>query len=321
METSPKAIVAEPKGRAGIGGSYILIFVVATRNSPKLATYREKRKAGSTPEPFGGRTAAASRFVVQLHAARARHYDFRLEHDGVLLSWAVPKGPSPDPADKRLAVRVEDHPVDYIHFEGRIPEGNYGAGSVIVWDRGRFEAVKDFDEGLEAGKLLFDLYGYKLRGRWTLVKTKRSEKDWLLIKERDGYVREGDAAAMPEDSVLSGLTVEQVGSGEEPGAAIAEACRSLGAKHGSVAFGDVKPMLATPGSSRSSTTAIDCSPARSTGRSGCFRATATISPRSFRRSRKYYRRCHSITSCSTAKWWCTTHRVCRASPVCSSAVD
>ncbi|HZD53777.1 MAG TPA: DNA ligase D, partial [Woeseiaceae bacterium] len=221
--------------------------MVATRNSPKLATYREKRKAGSTPEPFGGRTAAASRFVVQLHAARARHYDFRLEHDGVLLSWAVPKGPSPDPADKRLAVRVEDHPVDYIHFEGRIPEGNYGAGSVIVWDRGRFEAVKDFDEGLEAGKLLFDLYGYKLRGRWTLVKTKRSEKDWLLIKERDGYVREGDAAAMPEDSVLSGLTVEQVGSGEEPGAAIAEACRSLGAKHGSVAFGDVKPMLATPG--------------------------------------------------------------------------
>jgi len=221
--------------------------MVATRNNRKLATYREKRKAGSTPEPFGAGTAAGSRFVVQLHAARMRHYDFRLEHDGVLVSWAVPKGPSPDPADKRLAVRVEDHPVDYIHFEGQIPEGNYGAGAVIVWDRGRWEPVKDFDEGLESGKLLFDLHGYKLRGRWTLVKTKRSPKDWLLIKERDSYVREGEAALLPEDSVLSGRTVEQLGDGEDPGAAISETCRTLGAKRGRVAFRDVQPMLATPG--------------------------------------------------------------------------
>jgi bifunctional non-homologous end joining protein LigD len=221
--------------------------MVATRNSHKLATYREKRKADATPEPFGADTTPGSRFVVQLHAARARHYDFRLEHDGVLVSWAVPKGPSPDPVDKRLAVRVEDHPVDYIHFEGLIPEGNYGAGAVIVWDRGRFEPVKDFIEGLEAGKLLFDLYGYKLRGRWTLVKTKRGPKDWLLIKERDSYVREGDTAVLPEDSVLSGRTVEQVGSGEEPGTGITDACRSLGIKRGRVAFRDVQPMLATPG--------------------------------------------------------------------------
>ncbi|HLT91033.1 MAG TPA: DNA ligase D [Woeseiaceae bacterium] len=219
----------------------------STADGGRLAAYRSKRKAGATPEPFGSRSPGASRFVVQLHQARARHYDFRLEHAGVLLSWAVPKGPSPDPADKRLAVRTEDHPVDYIHFEGLIPEGNYGAGAVIVWDRGRFEPVKDLDEGLASGKLLFDLHGHKLRGRWTLVKTKRSEKDWLLIKERDAYVREGEAARLPEDSVLSGRTVEALGAGEDPGAALAEACRAAGARRARVAFRDVKPMLATPG--------------------------------------------------------------------------
>jgi len=202
--------------------------VAAIKNNDKLEAYRRKRKADSTPEPFGGKAAAGSRFVVQLHAARARHYDFRLEHGGVLVSWAVPKGPSPDPADKRLAVHVEDHPVDYIDFEGTIPEGNYGAGSVIVWDRGRWEPVLDFDEGLEKGKLLFDLYGYKLRGRYTLVKTKRSPKDWLLIKERDGYVREGEAAALPEDSVLSGRTVEEIGQGLDPEARLVAACRRAG---------------------------------------------------------------------------------------------
>ncbi|HEX7061047.1 MAG TPA: DNA ligase D [Woeseiaceae bacterium] len=221
--------------------------MAATDENSRLAAYRAKRRAGATPEPFGAGTAAGSRFVVQLHAARARHYDFRLEHGGVLLSWAVPRGPSPDPADKRLAVHVEDHPVDYIHFEGRIPEGNYGAGSVIVWDRGRFEPVQDFDEGMQSGKLLFDLYGYKLRGRWTLVKTRRSEKDWLLIKERDSYVREGEAAVLPEDSVLSGMTVEQLGSGEDPGAALATAVRDAGARRARVRFADMKPMLATPG--------------------------------------------------------------------------
>jgi bifunctional non-homologous end joining protein LigD len=221
--------------------------MVATKNNQKLATYREKRKADSTPEPFGGGTTPASRFVVQLHAATRRHYDFRLEHDGVLVSWAVPKGPSLDPADKRLAVHVEDHPVDYIHFEGSIPEGNYGAGAVIVWDRGRFEAVKDFNAGLESGKLLFDLFGYKLRGRFTLVKTKRSPKDWLLIKERDNCVRTGDAAHPPDDSVLSGRTVEQIAAAEDIAAALAKLCKSAGAKKSNVPFKEVRPMLATPG--------------------------------------------------------------------------
>ncbi|HEX7082300.1 MAG TPA: DNA ligase D [Gammaproteobacteria bacterium] len=240
--------MADPKARAAIGGSYMLLEMVATKNNRGLATYRAKRKAGSTPEPFGARTADGRRFVVQLHAARARHYDFRLEHDGVLLSWAVPRGPSLDPADKRLAVRVEDHPVDYASFEGTIPDGNYGAGAVIVWDRGRFAPLADIDEGLERGKLLFELYGYKLRGRWTLVKTKRGPKDWLLIKERDGHVRTGDAARPPEQSVLSGRSVEALGAGEDPSAALDEACRKAGAApRGRVRIADVRPMLATPG--------------------------------------------------------------------------
>ena len=111
--------------------------------------------------------------------------------DGVLRSWAVPKGPSYDPNDKRLAVHVEDHPVEYGDFEGMIPEGNYGAGAVIVWDRGRWTPVGDPAEGLAKGKLLFRLDGHKLHGMWTLVKLKKGEKEWLLIKERDAYVTPG----------------------------------------------------------------------------------------------------------------------------------
>ena len=133
--------------------------------------------------------------------------------DGVLRSWAVPKGPSYDMNDKRLAVRVEDHPLEYGDFEGIIPSGNYGAGGIIVWDRGEWVPLEDWREGLEKGKLLFELKGYKLHGKWTLVKIKKSEKDWLLIKERDAYVRQpGDV--FPEQSVLSGLTVEEVKSGQ-----------------------------------------------------------------------------------------------------------
>ncbi len=148
-----------------------------------LATYRAKRSADRSPEPVGAVSALPGRlFVVHKHAARQLHFDLRLEMDGVLRSWAVPRGPSYDQADKRLAVKVEDHPIEYADFEGVIPEGNYGAGGVIVWDRGEWVPLEDWRTGLEKGKLLFELKGYKLKGKWTLVKIKKSEKDWLFIK-------------------------------------------------------------------------------------------------------------------------------------------
>ena len=173
-----------------------------------LDAYRAKRSADRTPEPFGTKTKSQGHlFVVQHHAARHLHYDFRLEMDGVLRSWAVPKGPSPNPADKRLAVMVEDHPLEYASFEGQIPEGNYGAGAVILWDRGSWIPLNEPDEGLRKGKLLFELKGYKLRGKWTLVKTKRNLKDWLLIKERDNYVSKSGTESFPADSIISGRTV------------------------------------------------------------------------------------------------------------------
>ncbi len=136
----------------------------------RLTVYRAKRSADRTREPFaGGASATGKLFVVQQHAARRVHYDLRLEMNGVLVSWAVPKGPSPNPQDKRLAVHTEDHPVEYGDFEGTIPEGNYGAGAVILWDRGLWIPLEDPADGMEKGKLLFELRGYKLRGKWTLV--------------------------------------------------------------------------------------------------------------------------------------------------------
>jgi bifunctional non-homologous end joining protein LigD len=178
-----------------------------------LKRYREKRSPDSTPEPFGTVSSVPGhQFVVHKHAAGHLHYDLRLEMDGVLASWAVPRGPSYDQADKRLAVHVEDHPLDYVDFEGVIPAGNYGAGGMIVWDKGEWVPLEPWKEGLEKGKLLFELKGYKLHGKWTLVKIKKTEKEWLLIKERDAYMKSpGDV--FPEESVLSGLTVEQVKAG------------------------------------------------------------------------------------------------------------
>jgi bifunctional non-homologous end joining protein LigD len=220
---------------------------VTTKNTAKLETYRAKRKADQTPEPFRSPRVDGQRFVVQQHAARREHYDFRLELDGVLKSWAVPKGPSPNPADKRLAVHVEDHPVEYANFEGLIPPGNYGAGAVIVWDRGRWIALNDCLEGLSTGKLLFELRGYKLRGRWTLVKTKRGKNEWLLIKERDAYATELGTEDYPKDSVLSGRTVQQLGAGDDRSAQFAARLEELGAKRRAVQAKDLRPMLATPG--------------------------------------------------------------------------
>jgi bifunctional non-homologous end joining protein LigD len=187
-----------------------------------LTTYKKKRAFDQTPEPTGGKAAAGTlRFVVQKHAATRLHYDFRLEMDGVLKSWAVPKGPSLNPQDKRLAMMVEDHPYDYRNFEGIIPKGNYGAGTVIVWDEGTFEPLettgdKKADEKallkqLKAGSLKFSMKGSKLKGEFALVKLKngRDENAWLLIKHRDKYAKETDITKK-DKSVLSKKTLEQV---------------------------------------------------------------------------------------------------------------
>ncbi|MEM7543094.1 MAG: DNA ligase D [Pseudomonadota bacterium] len=212
----------------------------------QLQTYREKRSAGHTPEPFGGSTTTASAlaFVVQKHGARRMHYDLRLEFDGLLKSWAVPKGPSPNPSHKRLAVRTEDHPLEYLDFEDVIPDGNYGAGAMIVWDRGLWRPLKDPLEGLEKGKLLFELQGHKLRGRWTLVRTKRSDNEWLLIKEQDPLATDGATEDYPTDSVISGLTVEALKSGENKKEQILQLIEQANVPRRRKTRATPKPMLA-----------------------------------------------------------------------------
>ncbi|MYB19060.1 MAG: DNA ligase D [Holophagales bacterium] len=189
-----------------------------------LDAYRRKRSSEATPEPMGSRTTAGGgRFVVQKHAARRVHFDLRLELEGTLKSWAVPRGPSLDPEVKRLAVATEDHPLEYADFEGSIPAGNYGAGAMIVWDTGRWIPLEDPVAGMESGKLLFELRGYKLRGVWTLFRTggRRQTDDgsqWLLMKKPDAAARpleEGrdGEEELPPESVLSGLTVEELRDG------------------------------------------------------------------------------------------------------------
>jgi len=209
----------------------------------RLGDYRRKRSAQATPEPFGGSPGGpAARFVVQKHAARHLHFDLRLELGGVLLSWAVPKGPSLDPQVKRLAMQVEDHPLEYADFEGRIPEGNYGAGAVIVFDRGSWVSIGDPVEGLRAGKLLFDLHGYKLRGRWTLFRTKDGPRSWLLMKKPDAWADAADV--VPQASVLSGLSVEQLRDGHDPAAALRAELERSAAPRGTVDAASLEPMLA-----------------------------------------------------------------------------
>jgi bifunctional non-homologous end joining protein LigD len=190
---------------------------------------------------------AGGRFVVQKHAARRLHYDVRLEIDGVLVSWAVPRGPSLDPADKRLAVHVEDHPLDYADFEGVIPAGNYGAGSVIVWDRGRYTAVEPMDGAIERGKLLFDLHGHKLRGRFTLVRSGKKGgpgNEWLLIKKPDGFADPGGRNPLDERSVLSGLEVDELATAGRRRAALGRKLARAGAVRRAVDPRRLDPMLA-----------------------------------------------------------------------------
>ncbi len=179
------------------------------------------RDFGLTAEPSGERAPSprGNSFVIQKHAARRLHYDFRLELDGVLLSWSVPKGPSLSPKDRRLAVRTEDHPLDYASFEGIIPAGQYGGGTVVVWDRGTWECEGDEREGVKKGRLTFKLHGEKLQGRWHLVRTRPNGKseEWLLFKGKDDAANEqAEITEKRPESVISGRTVEQIA--ESPGA-------------------------------------------------------------------------------------------------------
>jgi len=176
---------------------------------PALTVYRRKRNFARTSEPQGGRAKShrGLAFVVQKHRASHLHYDFRLEMDGVLKSWAVPKGPSLNPGDKRLAIQVEDHPYDYKDFEGSIPAGNYGAGEVIVWDRGTYEPAEEGGEAaalkaLKKGAISLVLHGKKLKGEFSLVRLRRP-KQWLLIKKRDEFATSRDVTRH-DASVISG---------------------------------------------------------------------------------------------------------------------
>lgn len=185
-----------------------------------LRKYEEKRDFGKTPEPTGGAPSVdEATFVIQKHDATSLHYDFRLEVNGVLVSWAVPKGPSMNPKDKRLAMRAEDHPMDYADFEGVIPRDSYGAGPVIVWDRGTYSNLTSkkgnvipMNEAIDAGHAVVWLNGEKLRGGYAITRVEKGRKErWLLVKKRDetADARRNPVSTQPE-SVLSGRRIEDL---------------------------------------------------------------------------------------------------------------
>lgn len=198
-----------------------------------LKKYRDKRDFQRTTEPSGGEEKKISErpiFVIQKHDASHLHYDFRLEVEGVLKSWAVPKGPSTDPHDKRLAVPTEDHPLEYAHFEGMIPKEEYGGGTVLVWDAGTYRNLREekakektsMEQAIEQGKIEVWLEGKKLRGGYALVRSGKPDKSgrerWLLIKKRDEHADEQRNPTMNEpQSILTGLTIEQIRSAEDQG--------------------------------------------------------------------------------------------------------
>jgi bifunctional non-homologous end joining protein LigD len=210
----------------------------------RLAEYRAKRRFDVTPEPpprAGAKTRdAILEFVVQKHRAGRLHYDFRLEHDGVMLSWAVPKGPSPDPSVRRLAMQTEPHPMDYNQFEGVIPEGEYGGGTVMIWDRGTWRPeVPDVERALAKGDLKFTLKGRKLGGSWVLVRT--HERSWLLIKHRDRFASTEDITLAKPLSVVSRRTL----------AGIARAAGASPRQLELAAAADPAPRASAPGTSAS----------------------------------------------------------------------
>jgi len=194
---------------------------------PRLEEYRRKRDFTRTAEPKGGavRKARKLAFVIQKHAARQLHYDLRLELDGVMKSWAVPKGPSLDPSVKRLAMEVEDHPIEYNAFEGTIPKGEYGGGTVMLWDRGTYtyggsepDPIEGLRRGYQKGDFKFVLNGERLKGSWVLVRMKRGQPgraQWLLIKHRDEYAVPGsDVAAEHQTSVASRRSMDEIAGGK-----------------------------------------------------------------------------------------------------------
>ena len=220
-----------------------------------LEQYWRKRDFKQTREPAGKRSTAGKSksvgglFVVHKHDARRLHYDLRLEHKGVLWSWAVTRGPSLDPSEKRLAVHVEDHPLDYADFEGIIPKGSYGAGSVVVWDQGSWVPEGDAAAGMKKGHLSFELVGKKLKGSWHLVRLKAREKEkrdnWLLIKAQDEYATaDGDILESAPKSIKSGLTNEEIAEGKKPKAIKASKSRKAQKKSTAIP-GFIPPALAT----------------------------------------------------------------------------
>jgi bifunctional non-homologous end joining protein LigD len=201
----------------------------AAKADSQLAEYRRKRDFTRTAEPPGGDAPHKQKlaFVIQKHAASHLHYDLRLELDGVMKSWAVPKGPSLDPMVKRLAMQVEDHPIEYNTFEGTIPKGEYGGGTVMLWDRGPYtyggsdsqiDPVEGLRRGFQKGDFKFVLQGKRLRGSWVLVRTRRDERgkaQWLLIKHRDEHAAEGsDVTAEHQTSVATRRTMEEIAGGK-----------------------------------------------------------------------------------------------------------
>ncbi len=202
----------------------------APASGTRLAEYRQKRDFTRTAEPRGGRRKAASKlaYVIQKHAASHLHFDLRLELDGVMKSWAVPKGPSLDPAVKRLAMEVEDHPIEYNKFEGIIPQGEYGGGTVMLWDRGTYtyggsddgDPLAALRRGYAKGDFKFELRGKRLHGSWVLVRTRRGDPrraQWLLIKHRDDAAEPGsDVVEEYQTSVATGRTMDEIAAGRKP---------------------------------------------------------------------------------------------------------
>ncbi len=196
-----------------------MLGVPTARIPMSLKEYKRKRNFKNTPEPVGGtkKSPRGRQYVMQKHVASRLHYDFRLEHAGTLKSWAIPKGPSLDPSVKALAVQVEDHPLEYAKFEGVIPEGEYGGGTVMVWDHGTWEPEADASKGFKSGKLKFQLNGKKLHGSWALVRmggrAGEGGKNWLLIKHRDDEAKSAskfDILKREPRSVITGRDLDQI---------------------------------------------------------------------------------------------------------------